>query len=187
MTIEYKFTVPVDLAKKLIEKNITLDRNTVREMVSAYLKLKEAGMSNLELGDIINFRNELKKREDILKQVFNLRTKKNMSLSKEELLNYGGYTDMDIIKEALDYYEYFEKKIPLEVIATEEEFVKNIVKEYITPNTPENGVLIVMFLIIRRLAELKPDVIKDIFKKKWVENYSVEQIFQVIDEYLKKL
>jgi hypothetical protein len=187
MGVEYKFYVPVDLAQKLIDKGIVLRGETVREMVTAYLKLKEAGISNLELGDVINFRNELKKREDIMKQVFNLRTKKNLSLSKEELLKHGGYTDMDVIKEALDYYEYFEKKIPLEVIATEEELVRNIVKEFVTPNTPESGVLIVMFLIIHRLAELKPDIIKDIFKKKWVENYTTEQIIQVIDGYLNNL
>jgi hypothetical protein len=187
MTIEYKFTVPADLAKKLIEKNITLDRNTVREMVSAYLKLKEAGISHLELGDVINFRNELKNREDIMKRIFDLKTKKNTSLSFEELRKYGPYSDIDIIDEVLTYYEYFYETIPLEVIQAEVNFVKEIVKEHITSETPKEAVLTTMLLIVRRLAETKPEIIKDIFKKKWVENYNVDQIFQVIDEHFKKL
>jgi hypothetical protein len=187
MTIEYKFTVPVDLAKKLIEKNITLDRNTVREMVSAYLKLKEAGISHFEIDGLIKFRNELKNAGDITQRIFKLKVKKNTNLSLEELTKYGPYTDIDIIDEVLTYYEYFYETIPLEVINVEVNFVKEIVKEYITSETPKEAVLTTMLLIVRRLAETKPEIIKDVFKKKWVENYSVKQIYQVLDEYFKKL
>jgi hypothetical protein len=187
MTIEYKFTVPVDLAKKLIEKNITLDRRAVREMVSAYLKLKEAGMSPSELEHVIEFRNKLKSRGDIMERITNLQVKKNMNLTFEELTKYGPYSDMDILDEVLTYYEYFYETIPLEVINAEVNFIKEIVKEYMTPETPKNEVLVIMLVIVRRLAETKPEIIKDIFKKRWVEKYTFKQIDQVIDEYLKKL
>jgi len=187
MAIEYRLYIPVDLAQKLIEKNIALDRNTVREMVSTYLKLKEAGISPLEIDGLINFRNELKNAGDITQRIFKLKTKKNTSLSLEELTKYGPYTDVEILDEVLTYYEYFYETIPLEVINVEVNFVKEIVKEYITPETPKEAVLTTMFLIVRRLAETKPEIIKDIFKKKWVENYSVNQIFQVLDEYFKNL
>jgi len=186
MTIEYKFTVPVDLAKKLIEKNISLDKNAVREMITSYLKLKEAGITPLKLEDLIGFKNELESRGDIKKKIYDLQVKKNNNLSLEELTKYGPYSEMDIIEEALNYYEYFYETIPLEVIMNEVNFVKEIVKEYITPETPKMAVLTTMLLIVRRIAETKPEIIRDIFKKKWVENYSVSQIFQVIDEYITK-
>jgi hypothetical protein len=188
MALEYRLYVPVDLAKKLSEKGISLDRDSVREMVTAYIHLKEAGISSLELIDVINFRNNLKNANDLMRRIFELKAKKNTSISLDELIKYGPYSTIDVIDEALTYYEYFHENIPLEIIQSEVNFVREIVKEYFElTSIPKPAVLTTMLIIVHRLAETKPEIIKDIFKKQWVDNYNYNQIIQAIDEYFKKL
>jgi len=96
-TIQYRVTVPNDVAAKLMRRGININSHLMREMVELYLEVKE-NIPELKLNEVIKLMERMYE-DGIIKRAEELSAK--LKISKNEMKSV-----YEIIKEAFKVYEH---------------------------------------------------------------------------------